>query len=119
MESNKTMAYIFAGISLILFIILVAFAWKGNQIPIMKNLIERQWAEQQKAIEVKHDAEMKAKDAQIAISESKIKALSANYTSLVNKIREKSKQRDAIKPPKDELETQKLFEKLGYKVTVK
>lgn len=113
------MTYIFAGIAAILFIILVAFAWQGNKIPVMKSLIERQWSEQQKAIEAKHNTEINALQGQIDISEKKVKELSKNYAYLVKKLEAKKQQRDSIKPPKDEIETQKRFEKLGYKVTLK
>ncbi len=116
---SKMTTYIFAGIAVILLIILVAFAWQGNKIPIMKSLIERQWSEQQQAIEDKHKEEIALKDRQIEISENNLKALSKNYSSLVKKIQDKAKQKADIKPPKDELETQKRFEKAGYKVNVK
>jgi hypothetical protein len=118
-DGKMTTYNILTGVISILVIILVAFAWQGNKIPIMKSLIERQWSEQQKAIEDKHKAEMEGLNEQIKISDDKIKALSNNYSSLIKKIQEKAKQKEAIKPPKDEGETQKRFEKLGYKVIVK
>lgn len=116
---SKMTTYIFVGIAAILLIILVAFAWQGNKIPIMKNLIERQWAEQQKAIEDKHKAEIEIKDKQIEISENNLKVLSKNYSSLIKKIQDKAKQRMDIKPPKDEQEIVDRFDKLGYKAVVK
>jgi hypothetical protein len=116
---SRMTTYIFAGIAAILLIILIAFAWQGNKIPIMKSLIERQWSEQQKAIEDKHKQEINVLNEQIQISDDKVKVLSKNYTSLIKKIQEKSKQKADIKLPKDELEIQKRFEKAGYKVEIR
>jgi predicted nucleic acid-binding Zn-ribbon protein len=116
---SRMMTYILVGSIAVILIIFIAFAWQGNKIPIMKSLIERQWNEQQKTIEDKHREETAVLNKRIEISENNLKIFSNKYSFLLKKIKEKTKQKADIEYPKDELEAQKRFEKLGYKVIIK
>jgi hypothetical protein len=113
------MTYVLFGVCFILFIAVIEISWQGSKIPLVKSLIERQWSEKQAEIEAKHKAEIKVLESKMSASEENLKALSKNYSLLIRKLEAKKKLMDNIKQPANEIEAQKRFEKLGYKVTIK